>query len=244
MLLGRDPEHKTQKGLAPFVAHLRAAAPWATLWVGIGCDGWVRGEASGQQEEAVAMLVGTAAHAAELGAKLVMWDLEDAGEAHPAEAAALGKTVVERVGQDLPTVAQSFTSFPFYTSHSKIPYAAWHGQPAVVSTTPQLYVGVAGGAAPGALQARVAQHRKDRVASVKRKYVPATLPWWWYLQLWGTPPEDTIAVALSKDAPHNLCFWSLWGKSSDAGREALIEICDRRRPLDAPTTIDPAKQPA
>lgn len=230
-LLGKDPQHPRNRGLAPTAERLRAELPRCALWVGIGVDGWVRGAAAGDVDNARKMLCDAADAAVAEGAKLVVWDLEAAGEDYRIAAAELGRYVTKAVADKHPGLVQTFTSFPLYCSHKKLPFASWH-PPEVKATIPQLYVGQKGGAPRGALQKRVAEHLRDRARSVELGLVPAGTPWWWYLQAHSTPPQDMVDVAMGPRAPHQLVYWALWGRSDEGGREAVREICDRRRPQD------------
>ncbi len=239
-ILGEDPDERRNKGAGVLLDAVKAATPGATLYAGLGCDGWTRGYAAASTDAgrgaAVAMVVRAVDYVAARGVGLVIYDLEDAGEKLPDAARALGARVIAAVAARHPGLVQGFTSFPLYTSHHALPFAAWHVPPVLV-TFPQLYPVLDRDARPGELEALVKRHKTDKKRSVAEGLVPATVQWQWYLRAKGCVPAETVRVCRAAGAPSMKLFWNAPAGLDDKGPRALITLCDLAR-LDAATGAD------
>ncbi len=133
-------------------------------------------------------------------------------------------------------VAQGFTSYPLYTLHGKLPFAAWHAswlrpsgtRAGVTLTLPQLYVApdAGGRAVPGALAHLYTRHVADRHQCLLRGWVPPTCEWGCYLQAHSTPERDQQDVA--KNFP-TVAFWASPTRIDAEGEASILALCDARR---------------
>ena len=238
-LMGLDPAYPANKGIKAVVAEIRAMLPGVEIWIGVGCDGWLKGLRLKQctKADVIHWFWLTAKYAAELGATWVIWDAEAEYKLLPKEGGKIARAVQEKVAVDFPILQQGFTSYDHPTYHSTFPWHGWIGPGTRCRRAwAQVYAAPGGEgvqAHVGALPRREVRALSSWKAAVKAGWIaedvtPDTdddLDWYPYIQAHSVPASDTIALCRKYDF---VAFWAAPTRIDDAGETAIIAVCDDR----------------
>ncbi len=214
----------------------------ARVLFGCGVDGIARKVAAGSWpvERAVAQFVAIARGVVDAGALVVVWNAETywkapAGSAKRALLERVVREALAAVAAACPTLVQAFTSFDHPTYHGDFPWRAWLGDGSPIALAlPQVYAAPGGDvmAHRGALPAREARALASWAAAVRAHWFNADDPatpavegpaWRPYYQLHHVAMADTVAGAVA----HPLaCLWAAPTRCDDAGRRAVLALCE------------------
>lgn len=225
---------------APYVATaVRQVCPRARVWLGVGCDGWLRGWHRGAvaRNVVVEKLAGCADLAVVIGAEAVVWNAESEWKIHPDASGDLARELILAVRDRHPLLAQGHTANDHPTFHSDYPWRAWLGPGSPITfALPQVYAAPDGGvqAHRGALERREVTALSSWATAVKHQWarpdvepdIDDDLDWYPYLQLHQVPTIDTVTVAMERPVA---AFWAAPSRMDDAGRLAVLACCELRR---------------
>lgn len=246
----RPPIVQLHAGPRELVAHaadvaaaVRAAVPNVRLWVGAGCDGWLRGLHAGTvgRPEVIRRLLEAADTAQAIGAEAVVWDPESEWKVRPDESGEIASELLSLCNQRHPALTQGFTSFDGPVSiathggrwggHSSFPWRAWLGPDSPVALhLPQQYAAPEKGTASiGGAKARRTLSGASIEAAVAKGWIRADLApggsnGGAYVQGHHVPTEGTLAIA---EGRRWVAVWAAPTRIDADGEAAVRKLCGR-----------------
>lgn len=220
---------------------VRLIVPRARIWIGVGCDGWLRGYHAGEhgRPRAIEKILSAADLASSMDAEAVVWNAESFWKTHPDDSAEIAAEIVRVCAIRYPGLAQGHTAYDHPTYHSTYPWRAWLGPDSPVSfALPQVYAAPGGGdhvqAHRGALAKREAASLRSWQVAVRKGWIrpdvtPDTaddLDWYPYVQAHSVPAVDTVRLAMAHPV---VAFWAAPSRIDAEGRLAVLTTCALRR---------------